>query len=154
MNINSAPTVYLAGPINHRTYGQATDWRDYAREWLFQVGIIGISPMRCKEHLKDAGVLFGSYEDDPLTSEAGIVAHDVFDVRRCDLILANFLGAEVASCGTPFEFGAAHILGKPIVTVMEERNNPFDHPFIRRTSGFRLTDLDSGLQVCKAILLP
>lgn len=149
--------VYLAGPINHRTFDQANDWRLDAITYLSKHGIQGYNPLRAKDFLRQQlgdKPLWDSYEDHPLASARGILTRDAYDVRSCDLMLANFLGAERCSAGTPIEFGIAHALNKPVVMVMEQEGSPFDHPMIRAIAGYRITTLTEGLAICVAILNP
>jgi len=46
--MTTRPKVYLAGPIKGLTYTGATDWRDEAKDALYDIGIAGYSPMRAK----------------------------------------------------------------------------------------------------------
>tara|TARA_Y100000310_G_scaffold336580_1_gene421526 strand:- start:656 stop:1114 length:459 start_codon:yes stop_codon:yes gene_type:complete len=144
--------VYLAGPINHQTYDESIGWRAEAEDQLAHYGIEALSPLRGKEWLKDVGVILDSYENTPLTSQRGITTRDRFDVQSSDVVLANFLGAKLASCGTPIEFGWADANDIPVVMVMESEGNPFDHPMMREIAGFRVETLDAGLLIVRALL--
>jgi nucleoside 2-deoxyribosyltransferase len=146
--------VYLAGPIAGLTYDESVDWRQYV-ETNIAKGIRTLSPMRFKKYLRSE-VPFKNgddYEQHPLGSRSGITARDRFDVMRSDLILANFLGAEIASIGTCIEIGWADMLRKPIVAVMDERNIHW-HPIIRECAGFIVPTLDEAISVVKGVLLP
>ena len=147
--------VYLAGPITGLTFGEATDWRDYAVGVLAFHGITGLSPMRGKDFiLKRIGerqVLGQTYEDSPMSTQRGIVARDRFDVGRTDIVLFNFLGAERVSIGTMIEYGWASAQGKVIVTVMEQAGNVHDHAFVRELSPYRVATLDEALDIIIAI---
>lgn len=144
-------SVYLGGAIKGLSYGETTDWREYAKQELAKYGITGISPMRAKEFLKDETKIEGSYEP-VIASQSGIVARDRFDVQSCTIMLANLLGLEKITLGTMVEYGWADAFKKPIITVIEKEGNPHDHPFIRDLSGFRVETLDEGLYIAKAIL--
>lgn len=146
------PKIYLAGPINGLSYEEATNWRKDAQRYLQDFGITGVSPMRAKEFLSDHKDIGITEFSEPLASDAGIVARDRFDVQNADLMLVNLLGATKVSCGTPCEYGWADAFGVPIITVMEESGNPYDHPFVRRLSGYRVTTLEEGLDLAAAIL--
>ena len=145
------PLVYLAGPINGRTYDEAQGWRVYAQERLYP-HLDVLSPMRRKQFLAGESRIEGSYEANAISSQRGITARDRLDVEQCDLVLANFLGAREASCGTPIEFGWADAYGKPIVMVMELSGNPFDHPMMRELAPFRVETLEAGFTLVRAIL--
>lgn len=148
--------VYLAGPISGLTYDQGQDWREYAMANLPQE-IHGMSPLRAKrERLGDAGVIEGSYEDDPMTSVSGITWRDKFDCMRADAVLFNLLGATRVSVGTMLEYGWASA-ARPnpiIVTVIEKAGNVHDHPMVRGVTTHRVETLDQGLKVLEWVLLP
>lgn len=146
-------SVYLAGPIRGLNYTGAVDWRKYVAKRLAPE-IISFSPMRYKEYLASLVVLGETDEDNPLTSQKGIVSRDYFDVMRTSLMLVNLLGSTQVSIGTCVEFGFAH--SKPIgqvVTVME-KGNIHDHAFIREISNYIVSDLDQAIEMTRAILLP
>jgi nucleoside 2-deoxyribosyltransferase len=145
------PRVYLAGPIKGLSYDSCVSWREYAIKVLSYSGIIGVSPMRGKELLRGTEKIIDGL-DHVLCTPAGLVTRDRFDVKSCDLMLVNFLGAKEISIGTSAEFGWADAYGKPIVTVIEREGNVHDHPFIQRLTGFRVETLDEGLSVVKSIL--
>jgi hypothetical protein len=146
--------LYLAGSIIGNSYEEAIVWRKYVAERL-PSNIICLSPLRNKHFLSGAGTInrFGSWQKHPLTSDAGITCRDRFDVRRSDVILFNFLGAEVGSIGSSIEFGWADAWRKPIVVVMEN-NNIHSHPIIRELAGFIVPELDQAIEIVKAVLLP
>jgi len=146
--------VYLAGPITGLTYGNCTDWREYAQKELAVAGITGVSPLRAKNYLKAyGGKLIGNeYFDKVLSCAKGITTRDRWDAMNSDLLLVNFLGAERASLGSMIEYGWADAARNPIITVMEEGGNLHDHAMVRELTGFRVETLDEGLNVAKAIL--
>lgn len=145
--------VYLAGAIAGLAYNEATDWRDHAQRRLALAGIKGYSPMRAKKFLENRPVLGGADDTHPLTSGAGIVARDRFDVMTCDLVLVNLLGAERVSIGTMFEIAWADAFRKPVVLAMEE-GNIHQHLFVHQTVGFIVPTLDEAIEVVIAILNP
>lgn len=150
----NTPTVYLCGPISFLKYEGANDWREYATGYLEQFGIKARSPLRGKDFLKEMGIIgIGEYTEHPLATDNGIIARDRFDVRTSDLMLANLLGAEQSSIGSPAEFAWADAFGTPVVTAMEKEGSPYDHPFIRGLSGYRVETLDEALTICRIILL-
>lgn len=147
-------SVYLAGPIAHLTYVEATEWRQYAASFLASHGIQAYSPMRAKEFLISRGVITPGIYAETLASDPGIVTRDRNDVRTCDLVLANLLDAPQVSVGTPVEYGWADAFRKPIITVMESQGSPYDHPFVRHLSGYRVVTLDDALEIAVAVLRP
>ena len=145
-------SVYLAGPIAHLTYEEAQNWRTYAIDWLAEYGIDGRSPLRGKEFLAAVGKIGIKEFTDPMASDRGIVARDRYDVQTADVMLVNLLGADKVSCGTPAEFGWADAFGTVVVTVIEDEGSVYDHPFVRGLSGYRVTTLEEGLELCRILL--
>jgi nucleoside 2-deoxyribosyltransferase len=149
MRPNWIGKVYLIGPITGLSYKECTDWREYARKVLAKRRILGISPLRGKPYLRGKRKILPAYPM-PLSTAKGITTRARFDVRRCDLLLANLLEAEEISRGTLIEYGWADALGKPIITVMEKEGNPHDHPVVRELSGYVVNTLESGLAIAIA----
>jgi len=145
--------VYLAGPISGCTFDEAQDWRRYACE-QFPQEIRSISPLRCKEGLRSKGIITDSYPDNPLTTDHGITTRDRQDCTRADALLINLLGARKVSPGTPIEFGWADLKRIPMVVVMEDQGNPYDHPMVRDLIGFRTNNLDEGIAIIESLLMP
>lgn len=142
--------VYLAGPITGCSYNGATDWRKEVARQLGDKCIIGVSPMRCKDYLLEETTIADSYEARVMSSQKGLTARDRWDCRRCDIILANFLGAERVSIGTVMELGWADAARRPIVVVMEQ-GNVHDHAMVREVAGFIVSTLDEAVQVISAL---
>lgn len=145
-------TVYLAGPITGLSYGECTDWREYAIKELDAAGIRGVSPLRAKSYLSNEGKIADSYEQIVLSSSRGITTRDRWDATRCDVLLASLLGADRVSIGTVMEVAWADLSRIPIVLVMEKEKNLHDHAMLREVAGFRVETLEEGLNVVKAIL--
>lgn len=145
-------SVYLAGPIAGLTYEEATVWRTVASAFLEGFDIVAYSPLRSKEFLDDHHIIGISRYSHVLAADAGIVARDRMDVMTCDLVLVNLLGITYCSVGTPVEYGWADAYRKPIITIMEPKGSPYDHPFIRQLTGFRVETLEEGLEIAVSIL--
>lgn len=152
------PRVYLAGPITGRTLEEAAGWREEARQLLWKGGsIVGISPLRYKKLFIAEGVLSAdqsTYRQSPLTTASGITGRDRYDVHRCDLMIANLLGARTKTTGTAIEFGWADAWRIPIILVMEPAGNPADHQMLRRLAEFHVETLGDACALACQILLP
>ena len=142
--------VYLAGPISGCSYGGATDWREAVKRELANRGIMGVSPMRGKHYLLQETSIGDSYANEVLSCQKGITARDRWDCQRCDLVLANFIGAQRVSIGTVMELGWADAARRPIIVAMEE-GNVHDHAMVREVAGFIVPTLEQAVQVVKAI---
>ena len=139
--------VYLAGPISGTSYGDSTEWRRIATLGIYPHQ--AVSPMRGKTYLSSEDAIADSY-DTPLSCSKGIITRDRWDVMRCDILLANVLGARKVSIGTMMELAWADAFRKPVVLVMEE-GNPHDHAFVREIAGFWLADLDAAVDIVKQL---
>lgn len=143
-------TVYLSGPITGLAYEGCTDWRDFARKRLADMGIEGLCPMRGKDYLRGKDTITDRMQEGlerAMSQDAAIVTRDRWDTTRCDFVLVNLLGAKTVSIGTVIEIGWADLARKPVVLVMEPSGNPHEHAFIRQLTGYRVTTLDEGLDL-------
>ena len=167
-----AKTVYLAGPISGLTYADARDgWRkEFAS--LMPEHIHCLSPMRAKEFLSKAQDISGlptSYTDQAIATPSGIVTRDHNDVKSCDAMVANFLGADRASIGTAIEFGWANAYRKPIVMLIEKdgfvrvkkgdgtlvaQRNPHWHAMMSEIGGYLTDDMEEAAHIINHILTP
>lgn len=154
------PIVYAAGPISGLTSTQACRWRRKLAQELRRrsSGVQVLSPMRGKERLfqgpiNDQSVrsLVGDYER-LITSDRGITARDRYDIQRCDVVFMNLLGADHVSIGTMIELGWADSLRKPVVVLMEKKNNPHDHPMLRDIACYITDRWDLAVSLTAQIL--
>ncbi len=148
-------TVYLAGPILGKTYIDCRfGWRQTAAIGLLP-GITILSPMRHEGRLSEhTGPIDDNGSDKATHFFAGsklIFAKDVLDIRHCDIVLANFLGATRPSLGTVSEIGMAYVMGKTIITVMED-DNIHRHPFVLEPSALVLDNLDDAITAINSLL--
>ena len=153
--------VYLAGPITGLNFKGSVDWRNQAREYLAQHGIIGLSPMRGKEYLEQIAKDKPFTNDgdkyqiiSPLSTNRGITTRDRWDATRCDVLLVNFLpshGQGKVSVGTVLEMAWADAKRIPIVCVMPP-GNEHEHGMIDQIIGFRTVTLEDALDLVVAII--
>jgi nucleoside 2-deoxyribosyltransferase len=148
---NPTYLAYLAGPITGLSYGECTDWREWMHNNLPD-NIIGLSPLRAKDYLKGEKTIAMEYASHVLSCERGISTRDYNDVKRCDVLVVNFLGAKTVSIGTCMEIAWAKAMQKPIVAIIEKEGNIHDHPMIRDSIGFRVETLEQASWVTQAIL--
>ena len=148
-------TIYLAGPIAGKNYKEATEWRNYAADQLNRYGVSARSPMRGKEHLASVEKFTNQgYEENPLSSQSGIVTRDRFDVRTADVVLMNLVGANTSSLGTAVELGWADAWRIPVVAILDINNsaNPMCHAFVKELASIIVPTLDDGIAVCLSLL--
>jgi len=134
-------TVYLAGPITGLTFeGAADGWRAQVPALL--PGVRCLSPLRGIETLAREYLPVKHVSGDDAKQ---IVTRDFNDIKTCDALLVNFLGAERVSIGTCWELGAAYTLQKPVVVVMEPAwANVHDHAFVHHTAMVVVPTLEYG----------
>lgn len=81
-----------------------------------------------------------------MSSTKGLFGRDIFDVRQCDVLLANFEGASKLSIGTCMEIQRGFDLGKYVLTVLEP-GSLHDHPFIHGASSLVVDSLETAIDV-------
>jgi nucleoside 2-deoxyribosyltransferase len=93
-------TIYLCGPIMGEVHGEATTWRESAKERLKDDFVL-LDPMR------------RDFKDNEVDSANEIVEFDLQDIRDADIVLVNY---NKPSIGTAMEvFYAAYDQGKFVV---------------------------------------
>lgn len=173
--------IYLAGPIVGVGYGEARwGWRqefeDYLhhRDWVTEPNPITgnrssgreeqfrhihcFSPMRGRALMPAAEVVQPGMEyqmDDPLENAKSMLARDTNDIRYCDLVVVNLLGAKRAALGTTAEMGFAFALNKPVVLIMEKDPSVFHHHgFITGIASFWVETVPEAVKVVQTLLTP
>lgn len=171
-------TVYTCGPITGLSYGGATEWRETIRD-MVDKDVKMVSPMRGKDYFKHVekfeaqvnATKIAPPEKDAiqkvadlmephgtskfrkaLSSAKGILARDSFDVRNCDILLMNVLGAKEKSLGSICEMAWAWQFRKPIILVIEEDlKNPHTHDFTMEMVNYVVHDLPTAANLINAI---
>ena len=153
------PLIYLAGAIAGLAYDDATDWRIQAKARLAIRDIETLNPMRAKIVLsgQNGGNISTNYRDyshnGTFFTSRGIMTRDFNDVKRCDALLVNLLGARTISAGTVMELGWAYMLQKPAIVAIEDIGNIHgDHPMIVEAMPFRVTTLDEAIDAVAVLL--
>lgn len=120
--------IYLAGPVTHVGIEKAKRWRESVSGSLKDVGIGVLNPTR-----------HGLLNDDIITIRCKQ------DVKDCDALLVNFLGAEKLSIGTITEIAWAVILDKPTVLVINE-DYDWDYGIFTAITPIRVPTLTQGVE--------
>lgn len=146
-------TVYLSGPISGCSEEQAGGWREYVTARLAS-GICVIDPMR---DAVDFSVLSDERLDDTarlrsLTHGREILVRNQTDIRRCDLLLVNFLSAQRVSIGSIGEICWAEAFRKPVIIVRESHGNLHDHGLINAIACGRFDSLDLAIEKVNRML--
>lgn len=108
--------LYLCGKIRNIDYDTGTQWRDYVTRELREGGVETLDPMRNKESLAGAASM-PREGDDLFRQPRNVFARDVWDVRQCDILLADLRWGNGRF--TMFEIGMAYGLGKPVILVTD-----------------------------------
>lgn len=97
---NTQKTIYLCGPIMGEVQGEASEWREHAKNLLGNAFRL-LDPMR------------RNFKDNEVDSANEIVEFDLQDIRDADIILVNY---NKPSVGTAMEvFYASYIEGKFVI---------------------------------------
>jgi nucleoside 2-deoxyribosyltransferase len=154
------PLLYLVGPLTGYSFEDCDTWRKEVAEALHPE-IACLSPLRSQRYLVGEKSLQDNYGHlNVFSSTRGIFTQDVFDAKRCDAVLVNFLGATKPSIGSCIEIGVAVAMGKPIVMAIEppdhmhNRVNPHWHSMIREAAGLMVQSVEDAIWVCRDLLLP
>ncbi len=173
--------VYLAGPIVGVEYGEARygwrmefermlHWKHWETEpnmvtghsnsgWVNQYEHIHcFSPLRGRQILSPDTVVQPGIEytiDDPLENAKSMLLRDTNDIRYCDLVVVNLMGAKRAALGTTAEMGFAFALNKPVVLIMEKDPKVFHyHGFITGIASFWVESVPEAVKVVQTLLTP
>lgn len=161
--------VYLAGPIVGVEYGKARfGWRQEFEETLHYDSLEDerpetkhihlFSPMRGRLLMDSKDVVAPGVEytlDDPLENAKSMLMRDTNDIRYCDLVVVNLMGAKRAALGTTAEMGFAFALNKPVVLIMEKDPSVFHyHGFITGIASFWVESVPEAVDVVKTLLTP
>lgn len=145
--------VYLSGPITGFSESTVRDWRQHVTNRLAS-GLVVVDPMR---DAVDATIVSNLQLNDVARLEhlqhgKEILERNRGDIARCDLVLANFLGADRASIGAIGELFWADLLRKPVIIVREPHGNIHDHGMINAIAARTFHDLDAAIDKINTIL--
>jgi len=169
------PNNYLAGPITGISWAEATDWRKHTIDKFKDLSgyrenpnnYVALSPLRGKEYLEKETDIKDEYDEFQLSTSKMINSRDMFDVRRSDLLIVNLLNATRVSIGTMLEIGAAYILNKPIIVIMEPPHsilttfqdldpnmitNIHNHSMLREQATVIVSDVDTAIHLALELL--
>lgn len=147
--------VYVAGPVSKGSFSDCSRWRDKAKFHLdnldgkFKV----LDPLRGKECTANEKYLLPSgYTGN--ASDHVIFETCIWDIRRCDVVLANLSEAKVVSIGTMFEIAWAYSLGKYIVVVMGDSDSDLhNHAFVKEAASIILPNLEEAMEYIEEIVI-
>lgn len=132
--------VYLAGPITGLTMEQSLAWRRRVADALPpHIGIL--DPLRYPDE-KWVGQRSAT---DVKVDIRAIVRRNEFDVRRSDIVFANFEGSFELSVGTIVEMALGHGWGKGIICCCPETNIHY-RPHITQIADIVFENLDPAIQ--------
>lgn len=147
-------SVYLSGPMSGMTVETSSSWRqevarrlspfveviDPSREYSF----LGVQD---KKDI-DPASLVGTHT---ITKDESIVIRDRFDVRRSDIVLANFIdGPGTVSIGSVAEVSWAIDQDKPVILAAHDGDIHL-HPMMTARS-IRAYSLDEAIQTTLLLL--
>ena len=146
--------VYLAGPVGGETYDHARNgWRKEFADMLSDE-IDVFSPLRGINGYEDDQVF--TNENQKSISGNWWVLRDLNDVKMCDVVVVNFLGAKKVSVGSIAEIFYGAALGTHFIVIddWEDGTSPHIHPFIEKLAYKIVPDLESAKRTVEKLLLP
>ncbi len=154
--------LYLAGPITGLGYSDALDWREEVRTRLASSAphVECVDPMRAKQHLAEVESIGPHGHAGGLLNSHAVVARDMWDVDRCEVMLLNLTGARQISIGSMVELGRASARGKFVIVVLSPEEtgdaadagrNPHDHLFVFELASMVAPSIDEALVVIESI---
>lgn len=149
--------VYLAGPITGLSYDESVNWRDNVELTFEESPILTLSPMRSKPELSEHNVIEKVFElkdnvQNSLCCSRGIITRDYNDVKNCDAILVNLQDESKISIGTVMEIAWAKAFQIPVVAIVSEKDELYNHPMINECIGFRTKSIEDACEIIKALL--
>lgn len=109
-------TIYLAGPMEHVSKEDSTDWRQAVQHYFNDYRFIKFLDPTRRTHTGKQSEMKRIFD------------LDMMDIRNCDIVLANLDKPALAKHGTACEvFYAGYILRKPVVAfkLTQETYHPF-----------------------------
>lgn len=149
--------VYLAGLITGLSYGESVNWRKDAANEFYSSPILTLSPMRSKPELSEYAIIGKTFElkdsvQNSLCCSRGIITRDYNDVKNCDAILVNLQDESKISIGTVMEIAWAKAFQIPVVAIVSEKDELYNHPMINECIGFRTKSLEDACEIIKTLL--
>ena len=143
--------VYLAGPIAGLTWDEAHQWRvEFACDLPARIRCL--SPTRFKNFLGAKVIGTQPYDIHPLATDKGLTRRDLFDVRRSQAVLFNFLDTSRVSVGTCIEIGASAMVAQQLRVMVIEPHNIHDHPMVREIVDYTVPTLKEAASLMAALL--
>lgn len=137
--------VYLAGPIGAGGSEHNGPWRDEARAYLENKGLIVVEPLEAsKYHLYEVD------ETDDTVAKI-LTERDRRFSMESDYILANFTGSIARSIGTCIELGWADAAGTTIVTVLPDDDEHHRHPILESVSDYTVDKLSKACEIISSL---
>lgn len=123
--------AYLCGPVTGMTFEKASELRNRVEKRLAPHNIRCINPMRALTFLRGGGPISGTgreYKDTAIANPKTIIALNMWDVCRSDLLIIILIGATRVSVGSVAEEWTAFSVDKPLAAALDPKEgNPHDH---------------------------
>ncbi len=128
--------IYLGGPTSELFWDNPIEWRVNITERFKDVSVAGknytvLSPLRGNTFLKDEIYIKNSYR------------WNMLDIKRADILIINLKKAITISIVSILEIGAAFILNKPVIIIMEP-DNYHKHPILSEQAAVIVNDVDEA----------
>jgi hypothetical protein len=146
------PSVYLCGPITGLSLPESTGWRRAVSAALEGEALV-IDPTRDSPDptRRSQAKATRTLSVERLLHGKRTVARDRYDIQRCDLLLACFLGAKNVSIGAVGEIFWADAMGKAVIIVREE-DNVHNHDMLNEIAGWIFDDLGTAIEQIRRVI--
>jgi hypothetical protein len=147
--------AYLCGPISGLSYDEACQWRKDIRQ-LLSPSIICLDPMRDKQHFVQEKHFSGDHgyytqTHSILSQPKSIFTRDKNDVRRSDILIANFLQTtHKTSIGSVMEIAWAEEWAIPVIAVIQE-DNVHNHVMLVESFNFIVRTLKDAAFIANSL---
>ena len=132
--------IFLAGPIENKSWKEANEWRDYIREKLEDLPIIVYNPLnKYRPQLENIEKINSNII--PI-SELDIC--NTFYLKNADVILCNLDGKSI---GTYMEIGYGYALNKIIIAI--DSYNYRTHSLVSKWVSLFYDRLDDAIEYIK-----
>ena len=132
--------IYLAHPISGQS---ADDVFNYYEHWIHVFAELGaeiLCPMIAKGYLRTEMKFKAHGYGQPISTNRAIVGRDSWMVQQADIVLIDFIGADIVSIGCVSELAWAWQHKKHTIVTMGE-DNIHQHAFVIQMADIILPDM-------------
>mgnify|MGYP000353679771 CR=1 FL=1 len=135
--------IFLAGPIEGKSWEEANEWREYVRKELEDLPILIYNPIsRYELQLKNVKKIETWSIKNISVDE--MEATNILYLKNADIILCNLMDGY--SVGTSMEIGYGYATNKTIIVVCKDTNI---HPLVSKWADLFYSTIDDAIEYIK-----